>query len=227
LVLKTPYFEIRKIEIAGEKELQEENIKELVLQNQNFFLLNSLNLSQSIEKTFPKIKSIKVKKKFPNSILIEIIEREAIGIYCQEQEGKSCFLISDDGVIFSLYPREEKKEMDQKNSLLKILEKREKKFKIGDRAIEEDLVSNFIFLKNELSRLNIFIEEIEILPLEIRMRTKNDLKLYFLSGTDFKKQVEALPRAFDEIISAKERKELRYIDLRELKEGKKGKIYLK
>jgi hypothetical protein len=86
-------------------------------------------------------------------------------------------------------------------------------------------MGDIVFLKEELEKSQITLTEIEILPLEIRAKTGQGFLIYFSNEIPIKTQIEVLLKTLQETISAEEQKNLKYIDLRGLKEGQKGLIY--
>lgn len=48
--------------------------------------------------TFPKIKEVKVQRKFPQKVIVSVKERDPVAVFCDASE--ACFLIDDEGVIF-------------------------------------------------------------------------------------------------------------------------------
>ncbi|MCD6094419.1 FtsQ-type POTRA domain-containing protein [bacterium] len=225
-LFKTPYFSIKKADILKDScSLSscfntgvDREIKKFIDKRNNFFLLNLNELSYNIKSKFPWIREVEVKKKFPDAVLIRIINRKPVAIFCQKED--SCFLLSEDGVIFSSF-----KEEESKKELVVIFSSGEKTFRLGQRVIEEDVVSNLIFLNKELKKLEISLKKVEISPFEIRAETDKNFKILFSKNTYFRKQIEILIKTLQKIISKQEQEHLQYIDLRGVEEG--GRIYWK
>lgn len=201
LLLKTPYFEIDKIEFQGEKEFRE-MVKNLITKGQNIFLLNSFLLSESIKRISPRIGKVEIEKELPDKILIKIVKKKEVGVLCHKE---SCFLLAGDGTIFEKLKKE-------RRDLMKFSIKKNG-IKLGDTVLEGKLLKEIFLLKSELSKINIFIDEISILPLELEIKTRNGFKIFFLKE-EFLKQVEVLFNIFQKILLKEERKRLEYIDLR-------------
>lgn len=201
LLLKTPYFKIEKIEFQGRTEFWE-TVKTLITKNQNIFLLDSSSLSESIKRISPMIGKVEIKKGLPDKISIKIVEKKEIGIFCQKE---NCFLLAEDGTIFE-------KLKGEREDLIKFSIKKNKA-KLGNTVLEKELIKDILFFKNELLKINIFIDEILILPFELEVRTKNGFKIFFLKE-EFLKQIEVLFNIFQKMILKKEQEKLEYIDLR-------------
>lgn len=218
LLFKTPYFEIKKIEFRGKTDFSS-RIREFVEKDKNFFLLNSSGLAFAIKSSFPEFEDVEVIKKFPDTVLIKIEEKKAIGNFCPSSTFDNCFLLAEDGTIF--------KKKEKGKDLPKFSVSEEKEFKIGDAVVEEKLINNFIFLRDELLKSKIFIEKVEISPFELKIKTKNGFDIYFSREINFKIQIDSLLAVLRKKISQQEQKNLKYIDLRGVKEEKRGQIYWK
>lgn len=216
LFFKSPYFKIKDIKIEGiEKETSEEIKKNIKLAN--IFLIDSKNLLKNTKERFPYIDRIKIKRDFPNSLLLQVIKREPAALFCFDREMFFCFLISKEGVIFSQEKRED---------LFKIFMNKKKPPLLGERVIEESLMRNILLLENKLKEIDLRLYEVEILLNELRVKTEKGFYLYF-SKNNLENQIEIFPLVFEETISEQEKEKLEYIDLRGIRKNKKGKIYFK
>ncbi|HOK35465.1 MAG TPA: FtsQ-type POTRA domain-containing protein [Candidatus Pacearchaeota archaeon] len=220
LLLKTPYFEIKNIEIGTEENEIVQKIKELI-DHRNFFLLDKANISKEIEKTFPQVREVFIKKKFPNSISVQFQKREEFGIFCLEVKNNSCFSISDDGVIFQEIPKEENKFL--------IVDPEITEVNLGEEVIQEDIMKNIKFLKEELQKFQIPVKEVEISSLEIIARTEPGFSIYFSQNNPFEIQMEALLGVLNNTLSKEDQANLKCcIDLRGVTSADQiGVVYIK
>lgn len=235
LLFKTPYFEIKDVKISGQDTMIIEGVKNFFTEGSNFFILRSKDITKTIKENFPKIKELRIRKELPNKILVDIMERKTFGIFCPRldlMENPPCFLISEDGVIFSNFDNNDSPE----EIPALIINEIGKKPKLGEQVIKDKLMKDIVFLQKELEKNELFSEEIEITPLGIKVKVKQiktdnpigkEFLIYFSQDTAIETQIEVLLDAFREKISAEEKKNLEYIDLRGLKEGKKSEIYWK
>jgi cell division septal protein FtsQ len=217
LFLKSPLFEIKKIKISSSKKI-EKGVKKIALKENNFFLLNQAKVSAGIKNKFPQVKNVKIKKQFPSTIFLKVTERKSLGFFCSVKDNPSCFLISEEGVLF-------KKQKPTKGALV-FFGHDVKKVNSGDIVIKKELFREIISFIKELKKLKIYPQKIEIFPFEIRMKTNKGFKIYFAKN-NFKSQKDVFITIFKKNISAKEKKNLQYIDLRVLENGEKGAIYWK
>jgi len=218
LLFKTTYFQIQEVKIAGETKLSN-RIQNIVGQNLNFFLLNTSYLSQKIRESFPTIGDIQIQKEFPDKILITIVEKEAIGLVCSQQKIDKCFFLASDGTVF--------KETKNGENLPKLFISPNKEIKIGEVVVEKKIIENFIFLQDKLKEIKISIEEVYILPYELKVTTEDGFKIYFSRDENLRVQIEILLSALQKTISKSELKGLKYIDVRGIKKDGKGEIYFK
>lgn len=222
LILKTPYFQIQKVEFLAEDNNITKEIQDKVY-HQNFFLLNSAELSKNVEMKFPQVKQVLIQKKFPNKILIQIVERKEFGVFCFQSESENCFSLSEEGIIFK--PIQQVNEVNEKILIIALDVKNPK---LGDKVIEEDLMKDIKFLKDELQKLQIPLTKVEISPLELKATTRQNFLIYFSRENSFKIQINALTELFKNTISKEEQGNLEYIDLRGVKSvDQRGVIYVK
>lgn len=215
--LNNSLFEIKKIEISS-PEKYKTRIKEEIPEGENFFILNQKAISRNIEKEFPQIKNVKIEKIFPSRISVKVEERMAFGVFCSNQKTSHCFLMSSDGFIY--------KETKPSDKYLLFIGDNSDNLKIGGEAIQKELMGGIISLMKELRKLKVSVSRIETFLFEVRVFTKEGFKIYF-SKDNFKKQTEILVTILKNTIKSKEKKSLKYIDLRFLEEGEKGAVYWK
>lgn len=216
--LKTPYFEIKEIRVDSNDKFKNEILK-LASGQKNFFLFNKGKIEEKAKKRFPEIQNIEIKKKFPSSVYIKVKERVPFANLCLKDKG-DCFLMSEDGIIF--------KKAKKEGILIFYLEleKRGSSLKEGEKVLEKDLVENIVSLQNKLKERNIKILSIEIFPLEIRILTDKNFKIFFAKD-NFRESIETFIYVYEKELSGKDRKKLEYVDLRSLEGGRKGPVYWK
>ncbi len=120
--LGSPLFQIKKIDVVGEKEVSREEILSVVISGvlgkswwKPFFGINNMLIwregsADDALVFLPKIKSIDIKKNYQNgSILVKVVERDPYGIWCgfspasssdTSMEETSCWWFDEDGAIF-------------------------------------------------------------------------------------------------------------------------------
>lgn len=120
IVLSIFYFflfysgiQIKNIIISGNEKVASKDIENLIsddinnkilsignweVDSKSIFLINSDKLDREILNKFPIIESVKIDKRFMQTLEIKISERKPVGIFCGNNE--ECFMIDQNGVIF-------------------------------------------------------------------------------------------------------------------------------
>lgn len=167
LLLKTEIFLIGHIEVLGNNKISNKTIIDVsnIKKGENIFKISVKDSKKDIEE-LPYIKTVKIKRKLPKKIIIEVIERkEAIQI-----KNISSFIILDkEGYILNI--------TDGKNSKLTEL----MGFEIGNKSIGDNFFST-------IDEINLdFINEGQTLGLlskmeKIDMSDNNNINILFFNG---------------------------------------------
>lgn len=167
----------------------------------NIFLLKESSLKESILKDFLSLKDVKIKKKIPDFLMLEIIERKPIANYCSKE---GCYLVDDEGYIFA-----------ESDRFLVFLETEHSDKKIGDFCLEKNLwkVAQKIIavLKEDLK---IQPTKIRVFPLKIEIKTDQDWILIFSPQKDIATQSQELKAILEKQIPEEKQNHIEHIDLR-------------
>ncbi|MBU5482983.1 FtsQ-type POTRA domain-containing protein [Clostridium sp. MSJ-11] len=130
LCLKHPFFNVKNIEIQGNKNISPEIIKELsnIQVGNNIFYLNMDKAKEDI-KNNPYIMEVKIARKLPSTVVIQINEREAV-FYGKTSDGY--VIIDKYGVVL-----EKRKDIKGMN-LVKLQGFEIEKSQIGEHIVVED-----------------------------------------------------------------------------------------
>ena len=196
-----PTFALKKIEIFGTERIKKEKIEILIQPAKNLLFLNSEKLKEKIKKEIPEIESVKIEKKFPDTLRIIIVERKEVFEICS----KECYFLDKKGVVFSL----------AKNpSNLPILEIKGE-VKIGQKILEEKILEKIFEVLENLKNLNQIPQKIIIFSKnEIKVLTEENFFIIFDLEKDLKWQFQKLKYTLEKEIPPEKRKNLDYIDLR-------------
>lgn len=95
--LRSSFFKIDQIEVSTGNKVSEEDIlgSALISKDDNIILLRKKAIVDRLE-SIPYVKSASIKKKLPDKVVIEIIEREP---YLQFENGYSFAIIDAEGVL--------------------------------------------------------------------------------------------------------------------------------
>lgn len=130
LCLKHPYFNIKKIEVINNKNIPKQEIIKLsgIFLEDNIFYINMDRTKKGIM-TNPYILNAEVKRKYPDTIVINIKEREAI---FYGEKGGSFVVIDKNGVVL-----ENRKDIKNMN-LVKLQGFDVEKSEVGKPLVVED-----------------------------------------------------------------------------------------
>jgi cell division septal protein FtsQ len=97
-LLGDPFFRVREVEIEGVRKISKETLLSLISIERmpNLFTVRLKEVASQVE-SHPWIDHVKVRKVFPNKILIQVEERKPIAILQLEE----LYYIDTEGVIFS------------------------------------------------------------------------------------------------------------------------------
>ncbi len=207
------FFNIEKVFVVGQERLQKEEIENLVKNNlkrkilffetKNIFLANLSDIEKKILSNFPQIFELKIKRKLPNSLIVELKERKEIASFCHGE----CFLLDKEGVVF---------EKNQENLNLPKIENEdfEGEIKLGEKILEKEILEKILQAKNKIEELEIEIEKILVSKENFYFFTKDGWKIILNPKEDIDWQVKKLEVALKEAIPKEKRGLLEYIDLR-------------
>lgn len=185
----------------------------------NFFLVSESYLQQIILENFPKIKSVEVKRVFPNQINISIVEHSLIPVVCIESREGECFILEDDGRIV------EKADFNsaklKENEIVVIIDKNKNDIvEFGKEFILEKKLNNIIFLGEELTyALNTKIQQPYIIPArgadEVKFNTSEGWYLQVDTADNPKVTLKVLDLFFKKGLKDDIRRyDLEYVDTR-------------
>lgn len=103
-LLKQPLFNVTKIQVIGNEELRTSDIinETGITNGTNIFTLSRKNVVDRLLK-MPYVKNVNVKKRFPNKVIIEVLERENTAAFRMQEQ---YYLIDDDGILLEIVPEQ-------------------------------------------------------------------------------------------------------------------------
>lgn len=168
LALNSDFFVIENIKVIGNNKIPKDNIISASSINigENIFKVSTKSAKRGLM-NLPYIKEVKIKRKFPKGIIIDIIERKEI---IQIKEISSFILLDIEGHILDI--------VDIQNEKLPLL--------LGLK-IEDKKLGDNIFLESEIKENIEFISEghaIGLLPKmkEINMVDNNNVNIRLIDG---------------------------------------------
>ena len=218
-------FQVENILISGNQKVSNQELENIVIKNattwfvnfgiikistRSIFLVSSKNINKEIIKEFPIIERLETKKKFPKTLILGVIERSPVGIYCSNNE--ECFLIDQNGVIF------EPLIINPGNIAVIKQAITDENVYIGKNIIHKNIMETILKMQNMLrENFHIGIKEAFVtspLRLEIKTNENWDIFLNIENGSDINLQIIKLSLLLDGEDMSNGRANLHYIDLR-------------
>jgi len=211
----SPNFQIREIKISGNQKIQTSELENLIKEKVNqkllffstksIFLIDSSEIVKSLLEKFPQIDKVKLKRRFPATLITEIQERVPIGVWCQNQD---CFSIDKAGVIFE--------ESSPDSELVIKSQGREDSRSLGQEVIGEDFLHSILEIQEKLkTNLKIDVKEFVVPNSErVNVKTSEGWEIYFNPTGSLSWQLTKLSLVLEKEIPPERRKNLEYIDLR-------------
>lgn len=179
------------------------------ISSNSIFLVDKKALATGILNNFPAIEKISIIKKFPETLLVDVQERQAVGIYCSNS-GKY-FFVDNFGVIF-----EELQNIPEGMFIVRQAVEQKEAF-AGENVISQNLI-NFISTieKNISDNLKIKIKEAMVTsPIRLDVKTNENWYIFFnIQEGGAEAQLAKLNALLASEIGPDARKKLEYIDLR-------------
>jgi hypothetical protein len=224
---------INNINISGTEDLDPEKIRLATSQylsgkyfglfpKNEYFFMRKKSVGQLLANEFKKIDSLKVKKKFPNSLSLEINERKSLIIWCS---GGPCYTVDGNGFAYAnvdLDSRELKE-----NNLIKVIDESARPVATGEQLFDPGHLNYILGIRDALKKKSDIEIEDEYFTRsrvadELRVKTSAGWDIYLSSVFPIDGPAEMLKVFLDQKIPAEEVSNLEYVDLRV-----EGKIYYK
>lgn len=222
-----PQLQIEVIEVEGVDEKTAHEIRAFaadtlagtvggVVPRRMFFAVGSTRLAERIGREFPKLKEVRVRKRFPDSLAIQASERELFAILCNDKERDTssalvkCAYLDADGIAYSPAP------VFAGRLILKIRTDFEE-VAIGQEVVTPALIEKFRFITSALnSKMGIAVEWFELserVPSEFRVAAADGFSLFFRVEDEYENAFRVLGRVLEDEIGDR-RANVDYIDLR-------------
>ena len=188
----------------------------------NLILVSKSNIELSLKKEFKLIELVKVKKEFPSTISVEIIERQKVFIWCGRSE---CFLIDESGVAF--YELNDIEKDFFKKDMVVVTDKSNKQIILNEKIVPQNLAffchQAVLIIEDELKiKMKREVSTPSLMAEEIVLETEEGWKVHLNTAQTIEEQVEILRKILGEEFIKEKRGDLEYIDLR-----LKGKVIYK
>lgn len=180
------------------------------IDSRSIFLINTKEISADILQGFSGIEKLTVVKNFPQTLILNITERKPVGAYCDNEN--KCFLIDYKGVVYETLPE---------NAISVFIVRQPAgnvQVSIGQEVVAASTVDAITKIQKDLrDNFKIDLKEAVVAsPVRLNIATNEKWKIYFDLGenADTNLQIDKLNLLLNGGMSATERNNLRYIDLR-------------
>lgn len=114
-ILSSGFFSIKNIKVSGNKNVSEEAIIKLsdLKYGENIFRINKMRVIKTLFQE-PRLKMINIRRSLPNTVIIDVIEREAIALVPYVG---SYLNIDEEGIIIEISPSLKKSNLPIINGL--------------------------------------------------------------------------------------------------------------
>jgi len=219
------YLAITNIAIAGQENIQAENIEEEIrahidgrffnkVNKNNLLLVSTSYLKKDLAAKFKKIDKIEIKRKFPSGLIVNISEKKLRMIFCSREK---CFILDEKGNAFEEIG--ENSEEYNASSLSVLKDTSNPEVNPGEQILNPTYINFSENIKSKMEKeLDINLSRECSTPNRIsgdlRVVTEEGWSVYFDAGLNASKEVEMLKAVLNEKIPQDQRGNLEYIDLR-------------
>jgi cell division septal protein FtsQ len=175
------------------------------LKTKSILLVNGGRIEKDILDAFPQIASAEVRKSFFDAISVQITERAAVALWCENEQ---CFLLDAQGVIFEEAPAD--------LELLAIKRGEPSgELSLGKVVLEKDKLAQILEVKSQLAQIfEIPVDGAVVSDGRLDIETSEGWQIRFNLKGDLAWQLTELKLALEKQISPEKRQSLEYIDLR-------------
>jgi len=202
------FFQIKKIEILDNQKISKQEIqnaietqikkKVIFWETKSIFLQNFKEINKLLLNKFPVIEKTIFKRNFPDKIIVKIIERQAMGKYCEgnaeekplishgasggQLNSEQCYSFDKNGVIFELVENQEfsTSSMVEENNLVVKQDKSQNPVILGQKVFSKEILDLILKIQNKIEKdLKIGINEFVVETGKITAKTFEGWEIYF------------------------------------------------
>lgn len=219
-------FQLDNIIISGNNKVKTQDLQTIISNNistglvsfydfklstNSIFLVNTEKIKKQILDSFPEIEKVTAVKKLPRTLIFDLVERKPIGVFCTPED--DCFFIDNNGIIFESLMLSKATDFTIVRQILD-----ERQVFVGEKVVYQNIINAINALSTTLkNNFKISLSEVLITsPIRMDVKTSESWKIYFDLGptSNIDDQIVKINSFLSSGISAENRKNLRYIDLR-------------
>jgi cell division septal protein FtsQ len=208
------YFQLKEVTISGNSKISSDKITRMIeaasskkialLSTKSVFLFGKNKIASLLKSSYPEIKNVYVKIRFPDVVEAQIEERQPIATLIKEGE---LFSIDQEGIIF-----------EKTNKVFGPLIRSDQSsaIKLGEEVVEQKLLAGILGMESSFKKMNVKIKEYLICfsCFKITATSQDGWEAYFDTKKDLGAQVSDMEAVFNQEIGLGNLKNLKYIDLR-------------
>ncbi|MBN1463188.1 MAG: cell division protein FtsQ/DivIB, partial [Paludibacteraceae bacterium] len=203
--LSSDCFAISKVDVKGTHEyVNAKDVYEVSLSSsvdKNIFLFKTTDLEEKLTTNYLGAKSFKVTKKFPHTLLIDVMERFPIAIVHDEKE-ENFYLVDDEGYVLGYTEKE-----NQQYPILKY----KGEISVG-LFIDKNIVPLYLELTNLLSDNSVRVTSISFDPRSVNFYVENGVEVLLGRDKNVFEAIQAISALVKKAETSEE--EISRIDLR-------------
>ncbi|MCX6765575.1 MAG: FtsQ-type POTRA domain-containing protein [Candidatus Moranbacteria bacterium] len=219
------FLQVKSFAIKGIKSLPSEEVLRKItsplegnylgfVPRNNLVLISEEKLKSDLSRQFRRIKSVEIKKSFPDLLAINIEERVSLVLWCS---GGPCYLVDEQGYAYNNADLDSP-EVTQ-NNLIRLVDISAQPVNIGERLLSSEYL-NFVIAAREALKKELGIELSDEFQTrsrfaeEIQIETSEGWKAYLSSQLPLNQSVRTLKTFLEEEVDSSKRGRLEYVDLR-------------
>lgn len=180
----------------------------------NFFMASGKKISRELTAEFKKIKSVEVKKIFPQSVIINITERKSLIVWCS---GGPCYILDEQGYAYTSTDLDSPEVVQ--NNLIKITDTGARPVILGEKVLSKEHIRHLVDLREEIEKSPVVEITSEwttpsAVAGELEILTQEGWKIFFSAKITPGKATRTLKAFLEEEMDSEKRGKLEYVDLR-------------
>lgn len=210
-----PFFQIETVVVEDNANINSEALENFVkshsenkvffLKTQSTFLISTSEIRKSLLEEVPTIGDVDVKRNFPDSLKVKVVERKPVAFWCREKNKEKCFFVDRKGVAFE--------KTERLATARPVIVKKENPDK-DNRVLSAEELSRFFLIHKSLEKFDTPVNFFEIVAKNhIAAHTKEGIEIYF-TFTNTERELENIKIVLEEKLKKENRVGLDYIDMR-------------
>lgn len=210
------FFQVREINISGNKKVSLERIetavtaevekKVLFFPSRSIFFVDFGEIKKQILNSFPQVGRVNINRNLPHTLNIVVAEKSGRAVWHQDNK---YYLLDENGIIFEEVPGEQEGMFTIQSSIT------DSEPILGANAIPKERLAQILAIEKRLPEADVLLEEALIVsPERLDIKTVAGWEIYFNIQEDIDWQLTEFVALLEKYISPEDRENLKYVDLR-------------